>query len=299
MEELIKSPLNYTGGKFKLLPQILPLFPKDIDNFLDMFGGGANVTVNVKAKKVYYNDIESHVCGLLRYMYDNSCDSILNELDKIIDYFGLSNTSIHGNIYPKEGNKGLAPYNKENYLRLRGEYNSHINNPILFFTTLIYAFNNQIRYNSKGAFNMPVNKSDLNATLRKRIIKFVERLHQIDIEFLNEDFENISLNRWGQNDFVYCDPPYLLTLASYNERDGWNEKKERILYDRLDRFNHQGMKFALSNVIESKGQTNQILLEWSKKYNIIEINSNYNNCSYQKKEENKKEKTREILVLNY
>ena len=31
--ELIQSPLNYTGGKFKLLPQILPLFPENIDIF--------------------------------------------------------------------------------------------------------------------------------------------------------------------------------------------------------------------------------------------------------------------------
>ena len=26
-EELVKSPLNYVGGKHKLLPQLLPLFP--------------------------------------------------------------------------------------------------------------------------------------------------------------------------------------------------------------------------------------------------------------------------------
>lgn len=39
-EELIKSPLNYTGGKFKLLPQILPLFPNEINTFVDLFGGG-------------------------------------------------------------------------------------------------------------------------------------------------------------------------------------------------------------------------------------------------------------------
>lgn len=34
---MIQSPLNYTGGKYKLLPQILPLFPKDIDVFVDLF----------------------------------------------------------------------------------------------------------------------------------------------------------------------------------------------------------------------------------------------------------------------
>ena len=27
---MIQSPLNYTGGKYKLLPQILPMFPGDI-----------------------------------------------------------------------------------------------------------------------------------------------------------------------------------------------------------------------------------------------------------------------------
>ena len=57
-KELVKSPLNYTGGKFKLLPQILPLLPNDIDTFIDLFGGGLNVGVNVKANKIIYNDIE-------------------------------------------------------------------------------------------------------------------------------------------------------------------------------------------------------------------------------------------------
>lgn len=54
---MIQSPLNYTGGKFKLLPQILPHFPKDIDVFVDLFCGGCNVGINVKANSVIYNDL--------------------------------------------------------------------------------------------------------------------------------------------------------------------------------------------------------------------------------------------------
>ena len=53
---MIQSPLNYTGGKYKLLPQILPLFPKDIDVFVDLFCGGCNVGVNVESNRVIYND---------------------------------------------------------------------------------------------------------------------------------------------------------------------------------------------------------------------------------------------------
>lgn len=36
-KKYLKSPLNYIGGKYKLLPQILPLFPKEISSFVDLF----------------------------------------------------------------------------------------------------------------------------------------------------------------------------------------------------------------------------------------------------------------------
>lgn len=51
---LIKSPLNYVGGKFKLLSQILPLFPDNINRFVDLFCGGGNIGVNVKANKIIW-----------------------------------------------------------------------------------------------------------------------------------------------------------------------------------------------------------------------------------------------------
>lgn len=38
--EYVKSPLNYTGGKYKLLPQLLELFPKQVNTFVDLFAEG-------------------------------------------------------------------------------------------------------------------------------------------------------------------------------------------------------------------------------------------------------------------
>lgn len=38
--EYVKSPLNYTGGKYKLLPQLLELLPKQVNTFVDLFAGG-------------------------------------------------------------------------------------------------------------------------------------------------------------------------------------------------------------------------------------------------------------------
>lgn len=51
--ELIKSPLNYTGNKYRILEQLNPLFPKQIDVMVDMFCGGATVGLNVPCKKVF------------------------------------------------------------------------------------------------------------------------------------------------------------------------------------------------------------------------------------------------------
>ena len=43
----IKSPLNYTGGKYKLLSQILPLFPTNINKFVDLCSDLQKVQTNV------------------------------------------------------------------------------------------------------------------------------------------------------------------------------------------------------------------------------------------------------------
>jgi DNA adenine methylase len=71
-EDLIKSPLNYTGGKFKLLPQILPLFPDNIDTFVDLFAGG----LNVKANKIVANDYMKPLVDLYSAWKKTNIDDI-------------------------------------------------------------------------------------------------------------------------------------------------------------------------------------------------------------------------------
>jgi site-specific DNA-adenine methylase len=73
----IKSPLNYVGGKYKLLPQIIPLFPEKIHTFIDLFGGGANVAININADTVIYNDINLKVVQILETFKNNDTDILL------------------------------------------------------------------------------------------------------------------------------------------------------------------------------------------------------------------------------
>ncbi|MDR1885733.1 MAG: DNA adenine methylase [Synergistaceae bacterium] len=95
----------------------------------------------------------------------------------------------------------------------------------------------------------------------------------------------------------YCDPPYLITCAAYNERDGWNEQSERDLLAYLDALNERGIKFALSNVLAGKGKTNDILSAWAEKYRVIHLDHKYSNSSYQRKDRSGGED--EVLVVNY
>lgn len=89
----IKSPLNYIGGKTKILDQILPLFPKCINNFVDIFAGGCNVGINVEANKVYFNDNLSFLIEMYRYFQQNELESTLSYIQNRIATLGLSLTN--------------------------------------------------------------------------------------------------------------------------------------------------------------------------------------------------------------
>jgi len=145
---------------------------------------------------------------------------------------------------------------------------------------------------------MPFGKdrSSFNETLQSRFVEFVDKINDKHI-FINKSFNEIKLEKLKSNDFVYCDPPYLITLASYNESDGWNANKEKELLGLLDDLNAKGVKFGLSNVFHHKGKSNDMLIEWSKMYNVEYLDKKYNNCSYHGK--NTEKKTVEVFVSNY
>ena len=303
IEKFVKSPLNYTGGKFKLLEQIFDKFPNNFDTFIDLFGGGFNVGVNVKCETVVYNDIQNSVVRIIKLFYDKDYETIINKIEKIIEKYNLSDSYKNGySIYSCDSASGLGKYNKDKYYSLRKDYNEMKTNSesrdIMFLVLIIFGFNNQIRFNSNGEFNMPVGKRDFNSSVRKNIKEFAIKIKNNHLIVLNKNFSSINFNDY-KNPFFYCDPPYLLGTASYNENNGWTQKDEIELLSFLKQLDDNNIKFALSNVIEHKGMTHDVLKQWieDNHFNLIYIKSDYNNSNYHIK--NKKEVTREILVTNY
>ena len=122
-----------------------------------------------------------------------------------------------------------------------------------------------------------------------------------DFEFTSYDFTELDLSFLNEKSFVYCDPPYTISVGSYNDGKrgfkGWNKEDDLKLFNLLDRLNDKGIKFALSNVTHHKGEKNEELIKWSKKYKVYKIDNNFNNCNYQNNNSNKK--TVEVLIINY
>jgi len=303
MRDIIQSPLNYTGGKFKLLKQILPHFAKRIDTFADLFCGGCNVGVNVNAERVIFNDNIPHLLYLYNAFKSLSKETMLNMIDDVITQYGLSRSAENGyDFYGCESSAGLGEYNRKPFLQLRGDFNKRNEDSgyyIMLYVLIVYAFNNQIRFNSKGEFNLPVGKRDFNDKMKSKLCTFIDRLQGGNYTFSCVDFRVFDTSALTENSLVYCDPPYLITCATYNEQNGWNEQCERDLLALLDSLNERRIRFALSNVLRSKGKTNTILIEWlnRRNYRTIHLDYNYSNSNYHTKD--KTDSTDEVLIVNY
>ncbi|GAB2765648.1 DNA adenine methylase [Salinimicrobium soli] len=282
-----KSPLNYIGGKYKLLGQIIPKIPNDINVFFDLFAGGCNVAVNIPSKQLVLNDNIRYLIDLYKFFYEQDYDSILNHIESRIEEFQLSKTNENG------------------YKELRRFYNQN-RNPLDLFVLVAFSFNHQIRYNKKHEFNNPFgrDRSSFNPTMKNNLENFVTRLKEKKTHFLSQDFDQIDYSFLGKQDFVYCDPPYLITTGTYNDGKrgftGWSTKEETNLYKILNNLNSRGVRFALSNVLEHKGLENTILMNWlsSNGYYIHHLNKDYSNSNYQLKDK-KKNNSSEVLITNY
>ena len=224
---MIQSPLNYTGGKYKLLPQILPLFPGDIRVFVDLFCGGCNVGLNVDCSQVIYNDRNENLFRLYRTFQKLDKERLLGWIYEIIESYGLSLVSRNGYAhYHCDSSKGLGSWNREGYLKLRRDFNQRHGAGerddyyyVMLYVLIVYAFNNQIRFNADGEFNLPVGKRDFNGRMEQKLLAFLDRIREQDCCFTCCDFRELDTSAWTSRDFVYADPPYLITCATYNPDD--------------------------------------------------------------------------------
>ncbi len=297
---IYRSPLFYVGDKYKILPEIKSLFPQKINRFIEPFTGGGSVFLNINTNEYLLNDLDENVVKIHKFLikHAENPNSFFKKIEEKIYHYGLSHSYIKDVVPLELKNKWkktyYAKYNRAGFQKLKEDFNkSNGNDILLLYLLLIYGFNRMLRFNSKGEYNLPVGNVDFNKNVYIALLNYFRIVKNKRIKFYNLDFVDfIKQIEFQKGDFVYFDPPYLITFSEYNKY--WNEENEKKLMDILDELHKKNVKFAISNVTHYKGKRNKIFLEWSKKYNSFNIKSNY--ISYH---DNTIKSFKEVLITNY
>lgn len=295
--EVIKSPIYYTGNKYTLIPMLLKFFPKDRKYFIDAFGGSGIVALNAKLnadfESVQYNEIEPIHFNLFKLLTNGTIDR--KQIEKIWKEYPI--------------------YNKDDFYNFR----DNVLNPLgwddykfkLIYYLSYYSFCNIIRFNKKNLINIPSGGMDIKSTAspgpgaipetkrtgvteKKLDERFAfDKPYNIKIDkYTNGSYEDIVIEN-PEETFVYFDPPYANTGATYN--DGWNLEDDHKLFAWLDKLTAKGVKWGMSNVLAHRGKLNDHIRDWytENNYNVEQFEK-----TYQLAREGKTE-TVEIYVYNY
>lgn len=282
MNGYIKSPINYIGNKYKLISQIIPLFPEKISTFVDVFGGSGTVLINTNAEHYIYNDVNPYVEGIFRGLIETDTQTIIDAIEKIIQEYSLSKT------------------NKDGFEKLRDFYNQEDNKEkdwVTLYTLMCHSFNHQFRFNTKHEYNSSFGKNRSYFSERQKIdLRQMKERMTTDIVTMSKSFKDIDYSDFDENDLLYFDPPYLNSVGNYNDGkrgfEGWNKNNERDLLDLLDSLNGK-TRFALSNNLKYE---NDLLNKFKDKYKVYSLSGNYVNCNYHKLD---RSRDKEVLITNY
>lgn len=276
----LKSPIFYMGNKYRLLPQLIPLFPARINTFYDLFGGSGCMSANVKADKIVYNEINENIVELYKLFLKYTPEEIDSRIKSYIKEYDLNNegTDVRQN---NPDIKEIRDYYANRYLEFRKAYNESERDYLMLYTLTFYSFSNLIRFNQKSDFNMPYGNRCYCEKHCKQIIDWCNVVRNRDIDIKQEDaFDILQDTIFDKDDFIYLDPPYSNTLAIYNEKrafGGWSEKDDLRLFEILEKLDKCGIKWGLSNVFKNKDYINEHLIKWCEdhNWNVIHIDYSY------------------------
>ena len=233
MEKIVRSPIFYMGNKYKLLKQLIPLFPQKCNTFIDLFGGSGVVSMNYKGtEKTIYNEFNDNVINLVKMVVNNEPKELDKYWKQKIKKYDLEQCSIKAK---DRVSKIGYDRRKDKFEKLRNDYNNSTNrNYKDLFLLACYSINHLIRFNKNNEFNASSGADSYNEKNYKQICDLHERFKNVIIS-QNNAFD-LKLEKLDKDTFIYCDPPYLNTEAVYNEKrafGGWNINSDLKLFKML------------------------------------------------------------------
>lgn len=289
---IINNYLNYIGSKDRYLPQLRALLERASElsggeYLLDIFCGSAVVGINSTDlfKHIINVDKCEELIKIHQWVQNTPEQMLLPQIDACISVYKLS----------KE--------NKEGFMQLREDYNSLSNiDPIRLYCLITHSFNYSLQTNKDGKYNVPfgANRSCFNSKLRKKLENFKEAIDNAgNMGFLNLDFETAVESFPIKNTVYFVDPPYSASKSKHPYRVRgveWDSAADIRLLMLLSKINKEGGYFVFTNVLENNGEENKALKEWVQDYKVHDVNIDYSNSSYQRKNLGK---TREVIITNF
>ena len=251
--------IKWVGGKRGLLSQIIPLLPKEFNNYFEPFIGGGALFFELfskgvlKNKKVYLFDINAELINAYEVVKNNPTQ-LVYELE----------------LFKQK-------HSKEFYYEVRAwdrEEDFLTIDKVLRATRFIYlnktCFNGLYRVNKKNQNNVPMGSyKNPNICDAKVIYSASEALQNAIIK--NCTYKEV-LKIASKNDLVYFDPPYypLTQTASFTSYSEFNflDKEQNELYEVFKELSDKKC-----NILHSNSST-EFIKNLYKDYEIKEILAN-------------------------
>lgn len=271
------SPLKCQGIKTKLVEWIKDhaMLEKD-GTWIEPFMGSGVVGFNVRPNRAVFADVNPHIVNFY------------NAIKR-----GEITAGVAKEFLEKEGAL-LQAKGEDHYYKVRERFNEDCNPLDLLFLNRA-CFNGVMRFNKKGAFNVPFGHKPqrfAKAYITKiaNQIKYVtQAVNQYDWQFACADFEKTIVSA-SQNDFIYCDPPYIGRHVDYF--NSWSENEEQRLYDLLVAI---PTKFILSTWHSNRYRTNPAIEKYVNRFTILTREHFYHVGASEKN----RNPMLEAIVLNY
>lgn len=241
IEKIYVPPIKIQGIKTKLVELISDnIYMNEDSIWYEPFMGSGVVGINLAPRRAVFSDTNPHTIALYNAIKAGKITSY--SVREYLEYEGAQ----------------LAQKDDEHYYYIRDRFNEK-HDPLDFLFLNRSCFNGMIRFNRYYKFNVPYgHKPERFAKAYvTKIVNQVKHLETIlpenEWEFICCSFEE-TIAKATQNDFIYCDPPYIGRHVDYY--DSWDEEHEIALRDAL--FASEA-KFMLSTWDENKYRKNEYI----------------------------------------
>jgi DNA adenine methylase len=278
--------LSYIGGKSKIGKWIVPFYDKDMETYVETFGGMFWCFFNMdlkqfpKLKRVVYNDFNPLNYNLFKCI--QTPERLLEEINNIPCQ--QKGEEVTDPIYKEQFNLFQSEiFNKDFKV---GDTDYVVAAKYVYILTQVFS----------GSKPETSNFIDLKGKYKSKYLTFKDKLSKPDwvehflriTEVENMDFDDVIKKYDSPTTYFYVDPPYWKTENYYSNHD-------------FDREDHERLANALKN-IEGKFSLSyydfEILSEWFPKNEYIWQMKEFAKAASAKKGE-KQNMGEELLIMNY